>query len=141
MWWHATRYGGALGVLAIGLDHLDQLTAQSYSAIPTIGSLFLLNAVAAGVVVVALVVPAPSRHGPARLVLPAALLAGLGLAAGSLAGLVLSLSTGLFGFSEPGVRPALDLAAAFDVVTIVLLGAHLVGLARTSEGRAAVPAH
>src|SRR5436853_578440 len=54
MWLHAMRYGGALGVAAIGLDHLDQLTAQSYSAIPTIGSLFVLDVVAAGVIAGAL---------------------------------------------------------------------------------------
>jgi hypothetical protein len=56
---HAMRYGGALGVVAIGLDHLDQLTAQSYSAIPTIGSLFVLNVVAAGLIAVALGAPVP----------------------------------------------------------------------------------
>ncbi len=123
MWLHVLRYGGALGVVAIGLDHLDQLTAQSYSAIPTIGSLFLVNVVAAGLIAVALVAPLPSRQERgARL---AAVLAGLALAAGSLIGLVVSLTTGLFGFREPGVRPAIDLAVALDVVTIVLLGAYL----------------
>jgi hypothetical protein len=123
MWRHAMRYGAALGVVAIGLNHLDQLTAQSYSAIPTIGSLFVLNVVAAGVIAVALVAPVPSRHG--RAVHLAAAVAGLGLAAGSLAGLALSLTTGLFGFREPGVRAAIDLAVALDVVTIALLSAYL----------------
>ena len=123
MWPRVTRYGGAVGVLAIGLDHLDQLTAQYYSAIPTIGTLFVLNVVAAAVVAVALVAPVPPGHG--RAVRLAAALAGIALAAGSLAGLVLSLTTGLFGFSEAGLRPALDLAAVLDLATMALLTAHV----------------
>jgi hypothetical protein len=44
---------------------------------------------------------------------------GIGLAAGSLAGLLMSESTGLFGFMETGYRPAIELSVALDVATIV----------------------
>jgi hypothetical protein len=127
MWLQITRYGGAIGVFAIGYDHFDQLTAQHYSAIPTIGTLFVLNVVAAGVVTAVLVAPMPSRHRrAARRARQCAGLSGVLLAAGSLCGLVLSETIGIFGFRESGVRPAIELAVALDIATIALLTAYLV---------------
>jgi hypothetical protein len=43
------RYLGAAALLAVGLDHLEQRSAAHYAAIPTIGTLFLLNFVSATV--------------------------------------------------------------------------------------------
>jgi hypothetical protein len=43
----------------------------------------------------------------------------------SLAGLLVSEQAGLFGFMEPGYRPAIMLSLGLEAATIVLLGAHL----------------
>jgi hypothetical protein len=126
----AGRYLGALALLGVGIGHLVEFSSDSYSAIPTIGTLFALNFAGATVIAVALVLPVgrlPGRAG--RLALPVLCLAGIGLAASSLAGLIISESSGLFGFMEAGYRPAIDLSIAFEVATIALLGAALAGRA------------
>jgi hypothetical protein len=132
-----TRYAGALALLAVGLDHLQQYTADSYSAIPTIGTLFLLNFVSAAAITLGLFAPVqrlPGRAG--RLAVPLLALSGVGVAAGALAGLLVSETYGLFGFMETGYRSAIVLAIVLDAVTIVLLGANLL---LTRERGAAVP--
>jgi hypothetical protein len=121
-----TRYLGAAALLGVGVDHLQQYSAGFYSAIPTIGTLFVLNFAAAATVACALVAPVqrlPGRAG--RLAVPLLALAGIGVAAGSLAGLLVSESSGLFGFMETGYRSAIVLAIALEAATIVLLGSHL----------------
>ena len=65
--WPATRrrsivarsalYLGALAVVATGVVHIQQYSAQDYSTIPTIGTLFLLNFVSAVVIALGLVAP------------------------------------------------------------------------------------
>jgi hypothetical protein len=122
-----TRYGGAFALLAVGLDHLQQYSVDSYSASPTIGTLFLLNFISAAVLAVALTAPVqrlPGRAG--RLAVPFLAGGGIGVAAGSLAGLIVSESTGLFGFMEAGYRSAIIVSITLEVATIVLLLAHLV---------------
>jgi hypothetical protein len=52
-------------------------------------------------------------------------LAGIGVAAGSLDGLLMSESSGLFGPMEVGYRSAIVLSIALEAATIVLLVAHL----------------
>ena len=121
-----TRYLGALGLLVVGLDHLEQFSVDSYSVIPTIGTLFALNFATAAVLAAGLAAPVqrlPGRAG--RLAVPALSLAGIGVAAGSLAGLLVSESAGLFGFMETGYRPAILLAIGLEAATIALLGLHL----------------
>ena len=121
------RYAGALALLAVGLDHLQQYTVDSYSVIPTIGTLFLLNFISAAVLAVGLAAPVqrlPGRAG--RVAVPLLSGAGIGVAAGSLAGLVVSESVGLFGFMETGYRGAIVVSIALEILAIVLLLAHLV---------------
>jgi len=94
-----SRYLGALALLGVGLDHLEQFSVDSYSVIPTIGTLFALNFASAALLAAGLAAPVQRLPGHAgRLALPLLGLAGIGIAAGSLAGLLLSESTGLFGF-------------------------------------------
>jgi len=122
-----TRYAGALALLGVGLEHLQQYTVDSYSVIPTIGTLFALNFVSAAVVAAALTAPLqrlPGRAG--RLAVPLLALCGIGIAAGSLAGLFASESSGLLGFMETGYRSAIIVSIAFEFATIVLLASHLV---------------
>jgi hypothetical protein len=111
-WTHAL---GALALLGVGLDHLDEYAVAHYSAIPTIGTLFLLNFAAAAVLAVAFAIR-PTRLFAAG---------GIAVAAGSLAALLASEYTAVFGFRETGYRPAILLAIALDVAAIALLAPRL----------------
>src|SRR5947208_17156681 len=53
----AFRYLGALAVLATGVAHIEQYSVDDYSTVPTIGTLFLLNFIAAIVIAVGLIAP------------------------------------------------------------------------------------
>ena len=129
-----TRYLGALGLLAVGADHLEQAVLDHYSAIPTIGLLFALNFVGAVLLAVGLLAPVERLPGRAGDIAVRVLcVGGIGLAAGSLAGLLVSEGSGLFGFMETGYRAAVVLAIGLEGLTVVLLGAHLVA---TRPGRA-----
>jgi hypothetical protein len=122
-----TRVLGAAALLAVGLDHLDELTSAHYSQVPTIGTLFALNFAAATLVAV----------GLAARIAPAVLAAtGMAIAGGSLTALLVSESGGLFGFREYGYRGAIVLAIALDGAALVLLAAHLL-TARRRPGRGA----
>jgi hypothetical protein len=109
------RVLGAIALLGVGFDHLEQYVVDHYGAIPTIGPLFLANFAAATAIAIALVL----RGG--RL-LPAA---GIAVAAGSLLALYVSEHGGLFGFAEAGFRPALVVTVALEAATVVLLALEL----------------
>jgi len=120
------RYLGALALLGVGVEHLVQYADDSYSVIPTIGTLFALNFASAALLACAVAAPVQRLPGLAGLLaLPLACAGGIGVAAGSLAALLLSEGGGLFGFTETGYRPAIVLSIALEVATVVLLGAHL----------------
>jgi hypothetical protein len=120
------RVLGALSLLAVGVDHIEQYSVDFYSVIPTIGTLFVLNFASAVAVTLGLLAPVRRLAGRwADAALATLALAGIGIAAGTLAGLLISESSGLFGFMEQGYRPAIVLSIAFDVATIVCLGAFL----------------
>jgi hypothetical protein len=116
------RYLGAAALVGVGLDHLWQFSVDSYSAIPTIGTLFALNFAAAPLVALGLVAPLQrlSRRWDRTLSVLLAV-GGVGIALGSFAGLEASESTGLFGFMESGYRPAIVLSIALDVAAMVFL--------------------
>jgi hypothetical protein len=129
------RYLGALALLGVGVEHLVEYVDDSYSAIPTIGTLFALNFASAALLACVLAAPVQRLPGLAgRLALPLACAGGIGVAAGSLAALLVSEGGGLFGFTETGYRPAIVISIALEVATVVLLGAHLT--ARRAPGRA-----
>jgi hypothetical protein len=120
------RYLGALAVLAVGIDHLVEFAADYYSAIPTIGTLFALNFASSLVIAGGLLAPVRRLGGRlGDLILAVFAVGGIALAAGSLAGLLVSESVGLFGFMEQGYRAAIVLAIALEVAAIGLLGAFL----------------
>src|ERR671921_2394082 len=54
---NAALYLGAVAVLATGVVHIQQYYGQDYSTIPTIGTLFFLNFVAAVVIALGLIAP------------------------------------------------------------------------------------
>ena len=138
-----TRYLGAVALLGVGLDHIEQFAVDHYSAIPTIGTLFALNFASAVLVACGLAAPAQRLRGRAgRVAVPLLSIGGIAIAAGSLAGLLASESTGLFGFMETGYRPAIVLSVALDVATIVLPIAYVAVTrrARATEARRSGPA-
>src|SRR5689334_5255456 len=51
------RWLGALALLAVGIDHIEQYYVDYYRAVPTIGTLFLLNFISAQLIRLALLVP------------------------------------------------------------------------------------
>ncbi len=119
----------AVGLLsAVGWIHLH-LWQTGYRHIPAIGPLFLASAVSA------LIVGAGLLARPSRLIG----LSGIGLVMSVLAGLIVSVNVGLFGFKE-------SLSAPFSVESIVLEIAAAVTLAAwvaldfTKEGRQTDPA-
>jgi hypothetical protein len=117
------RVISALALLAIGFDHLYEYTADHYSAIPTIGFLFLLNAIGGFALAVAVLIPTerflPRRVSELCTISVAA--GGFSLAAGSLAGLFISESTPLFGFRETGYRTTIVIAIVAEVVAMMSL--------------------
>jgi len=123
---HVALVVGAVAVLATGADHLDEYTANGFSTVPTIGTLFLLNFIAATLVGVGLLLPlrrlAKRFADPLRALLA---LSGIGIAAMSLIGLWISESSSLFGFTDYGFRPTIVLAIVAESIAIVALTAHL----------------
>jgi len=120
------RYLGALATIVVGAVHLQQY-ADFISDVPTIGVLFLLNGLGAGVVAVLLA----TRRAPLGA------LAGVGLSAGALVSLAISMTdAGLFDYTEPTLRSAVVVAIASEAIAIVLLLAYL--LLRRAPTRARV---
>lgn len=111
----ALRYLGALATIVVGAVHLQQY-ADSIADVPTIGVLFLLNGVGAGVVVILLA----TRHA----VLGA--LGGIALSAAAIVSVLVSMTgKGLFDYTEPTLRGAVVVAIAAEAIAIVLLLAYL----------------
>ena len=135
----AARFLGAAALLGVGLDHLEQFSIEHYSAIPTIGTLFALNFASAALIASALAAPVQRLAGRAgRIAVPLLSVGGISVAAGSIAGLLLSETSGLFGFMEVGYRPAIILSIALELATIVLLSLHVV-MARPPRAHRARP--
>jgi hypothetical protein len=121
----AARTLGALALLVVGGVHFQVYQYEFYSAIPTIGPLFLVNFVAATGLGLFLLVPIrpPGRLG--ALVDRLAAIAGIGVAAGAFVGLLISEQTTLFGFREQGYRFVIVLALASEMVAVTVLSLFL----------------
>jgi hypothetical protein len=127
--WYGVRALGALSLLAVGAVHLQQYF-YLYSAIPTIGTLFVLNFVGATVVGLGLLAPVErllGRFGGAILALLA--LGGAAQAATAFVFLLVAERTPVFGFMEPGYDPPAIMASRVaELVTVGLLGSFFVAL-------------
>jgi hypothetical protein len=125
-WWPAVRALGALATLVVGAVHLQQYE-KLFSAVPAIGTLFVLNFAGATAIGLALLAPLErlaGRFGGAAVSLVAA--AGVLLAATSFVFLAVAERTTLFGFREVGYDPAaIATARVSEVAAVVLLGAYL----------------
>lgn len=118
------RVLGAILLLFVGADHFYEYSVDSYSVLPTIGTLFLLNFIAASLT--GLILLAPLRrllHRFAPVGLQLLSLTGFGIAATSLAALLVSEHTKLFGFMESNYRPAIIVAMASEAAATVVLAA------------------
>jgi hypothetical protein len=114
-------------LLAQGGIHLQQYEGP-LNAVPTIGTLFVLNAV--GAVAIALLI-AGSRGIGARL----GALAGLGLTLGALVSLAITRAGTLLNYSEPNLRAAVVLAAAVELAGVIALSAFLLAGRRDRVAR------
>lgn len=120
----AGRVLGALLTAAMGAIHL-YLWFDGFGFIPVIGVLFLVNAAGAALLAAALLAV------PVRLLAPVAALGAL-FTAGTLAGLVLSLTVGLF-----GVREALTAQLVPATLVVETLGTIVLAGLAVVAGRAA----
>jgi hypothetical protein len=120
----------ALGAVLVGASggiHFH-LWATGYNAVPKIGPLFLAQSISAFVLAAWLVVR------PGLLVAAAA----LGLAAGTMAGFLVSVGVGLFGFRDSFSAPYSGVAFITESVAVAVLAgacAVLVSQARPRPGR------
>jgi len=125
--WLVVRLLGGLSVLAVGAIHLYEYE-KLYSAVPTIGTLFLLNFAGATVIGLGLLGPTQrlaGRYGDT--LLSGLVIGGIAVAAVAFAFLKISQHTPLFGFLEPGYDPAgIYAAQGAEIVTVVFLCAFLV---------------
>jgi hypothetical protein len=120
------RAVAAIALLVTGAVHLEQYTVAHFSDIPTIGSLFLLNFTAATSLGLVLLIPIRGSARRGRVLFESmAALAGIAVAAGAMAGLLISEQTPLFGFMEHSYRLEIVIAIAAEAVAILSLGAFL----------------
>ena len=108
----------------VGAIHAQQYYDAYFYVVPTIGTLFLLSFIGAGVVGVTLFAPVrllgrrargpDPRHWPRS--------AAIGIAVGTFVSLLISEYTPLFGFMESGYRLAIVLTLVFDVLSTAFLG-------------------
>jgi len=132
----ATRTLGAITLLLIGGIHYQQYHFAFYSAIPTIGPLFLLNFIGATALGLVLLAPGRSRLGRFRNSLDQ-LAALAGIAASGLAALLISEHMPLFGFMEHGYRFVIVLTITSEAAAIALLTLFLVLARSRAQGRGA----
>jgi hypothetical protein len=124
------RYLGAVSILIVGAIHAQQYYDAYFSAVPTIGTLFLLSFI--GAAGVGAVLFAPVRLLGRRtgdLILALAAVGAIGIALGTLASLLVSEYTPVFGFMESGYRLAIMLTLLFDSLTTAFLGLFLLAVA------------
>jgi mono/diheme cytochrome c family protein len=122
--------GAAVAVAIGGYEHAH-LYHQGYSEISTIGTLFLLNAIGSLLTILLLL---------ARRPLPF-VVGSLAISFGSIVALVLTRTTGLFGFEEAGYdgHAMLTLLAQMAAIALTLGGGVAAGGALLGEGPGHVP--
>lgn len=125
---------GAALTIAMGWIHL-RLWLGGYREIPIIGTLFLLNAIGTGVLVAAL------AAAPARLRSAAAAITAV-FTAGTLAGLILSLTVGLFGMRESLQTPLVPTTLIVESAGILVLASTaILGFTSPNPLRSEADAH
>jgi hypothetical protein len=127
----AVRSIGAFALFVVGGVHLQQYSAAYFSVIPTIGTLFMVNfiaATAAGLLL--LISPAPVLRRIRPMLDVVATVVGIGVAAGALTALLISEHMPLFGFMEQGYRPEIVISIVAEIVAVAALCLVLAGVRR-----------
>jgi hypothetical protein len=113
---------GAVAVIVVGAVHLQQYVGD-YHAIPTIGPLFLLNAIGSGAVALGLLLPIERwlnrRRG--EIAVGAFALGGAAIGLGSLIALYIAETSTLFGFSEGTLQTVMWIAIISEAAAVILL--------------------
>jgi hypothetical protein len=113
---------GVLAILVTGGVHLQQYLG-AYHAVPTIGPLFLLNAIGAAAVALGLLLPVQrwlaQRRGEVAVGLVA--LGGVAIALGALIGLYIAETSTLFGFSEGTLATPMWIGIVAEIASVMLL--------------------
>jgi len=109
------RYAAIVAVLLVGGIHLQQYDSI-LKDVPTIGTLFILNAAGAAGIALAIA----GLRGRA-LALPA--LGGIALAGGAIVSVLIARYSAIFDYSEPTYRAAVVLSLAFEVGAVAILAA------------------
>ena len=119
------RVVGGLATLVVGAIHLQQY-ADFIKDVPTIGTFFLLNGFAAGLVCLML----------ATRLRRLAALGGIAVSAGALVSLAIArfASGGLFDYVEPTFRGPVAIAVAVEAIAVLSLVAYLAIQSRSSAG-------
>jgi len=132
------RRVGVLAILVTGAVHLQQYLGD-YHSIPTIGPLFLLNAIGSGLVAVGLLLPVERWFSERRGEIAVGLLAlgGVAIGLGALISLYVAETSTLFGFSEGTLETVMWLAIVAEATAVFALGPVAVAnLVRSSATRA-----
>jgi hypothetical protein len=120
----ALRAIGALALIAMGALHLQQYHDAGYSAIPTIGTLFVLNFVGGVAIGLPLLLPIerlPGRAG--AIAVPLLAFTGGAMAATAFVFLLISQQTPVFGWLETAKTSAITVAFVSEAVATVALSA------------------
>jgi hypothetical protein len=136
----AVRLLAAALIVFVGADHYYEYAVDQYRVLPTIGTLFLLNFVSASAVGLLLLAPLERvfpRRGSALTKLAA--LSGFGIATTSLAALLVSEQTPLFGFMELNYRPAILVALVSEAAAGVATALFFALSVRASRSPKAAP--
>lgn len=131
------RRVGVLAICVTGVVHLQQYLGD-YQHIPTIGPLFLLNAIGSAVVAIGLLLPVERWFAARRGELAVGLLAlgGVAIGLGSLISLYIAETSTLFGFSEGTLETVMWIAIVAEAAAVFTLGpVALTSLGRSSATR------
>lgn len=116
------RRVGVLAIAVTGAVHLQQYLGD-YHSIPTIGPLFLLNAIGAAVVAVGLLLPLERWFAARRGEIAIGLLAlgGVAIGLGALISLYIAETSTLFGFSEGTLETVMWIAIVAEATAALVL--------------------
>ena len=132
---------GALALIAMGALHLQQYYDAGYSAIPTIGTLFVLNFVGGVALGLALLLPLERLPGRAGTVaVPLLAFTGAAMAATAFVFLLISQQTPVFGWLETAKTSAIPAALYSEAVATVALAIVAAASAVSSRPRHLRPA-
>jgi hypothetical protein len=125
------RVAAVIAILIVGGVHLQQYFSFGIRSVPTVGVLFLLNAIGAGAVAVLLLTPW-------RLTQVLGALGGLAISLGAIVSLMIARTPpGFFNYIEPTWRTPVVIALVAEVVSVLLLGGFLVmvGIGQRAQTR------